>query len=275
MAIELICIDVDGTLIRKDGTIPDENRKAIREAIDAGIHVAIATGRPYRGILHLLQSLDLMKADQFSITQNGALMQNNETGEVVESLSLTMEDVRDIESFVAPYKIPFSYLDVEGFYSTSDPIDAVTQWDADVNKMKVETRATDTFPKDHLFAKVLLHGMPDTLDPFDQHPPEALSRFYSVRSQDRIFEIMHPKANKGEGVRLLAEYLHIPLGHVMVLADGMNDLEMMQVVGWPVAMENAVQEIKDAAREMTKSNEAAGVAYAIRKYALHTSTEKE
>lgn len=268
MAIELICIDIDGTLIRRDGTVPEENIQAIKEAKDAGIHVAIATGRPFPGIIHLLEGIHLYDADQYSVTQNGALIQNNVSQKVVSSIPLSMEDVRYIESLVEPYGIAFSYLDVDGFYTTADPIDPVALWDADLNNMEILTRSIDSFDPDHVFAKVLLHGSVELLDTLDFNRPKGLERFYTVRSAGKLFEIMNKETNKGHGVQLLAKHLHIPMENVMVLADGMNDLEMMQVAGFPVAMANAAKPILELAREVTKTNEEAGVAWAIRTFAL-------
>src|SRR5688500_20215939 len=45
--IRLIGIDVDGTLLDREGRLPDANREAIHDAVAAGIHVALVTGRSY------------------------------------------------------------------------------------------------------------------------------------------------------------------------------------------------------------------------------------
>ena len=74
--------------------------------------------------------------------------------------------------------------------------------------------------------------------------------------------------NKGLGLLKLGELLGIERDEIMACGDGMNDLEMLKEVGFGVAMENAVEPVKDAADYITDSNENDGVAKAIEKFAL-------
>ena len=81
-------------------------------------------------------------------------------------------------------------------------------------------------------------------------------------------EVNASGVNKGLGLLKLGELLGIERDEIMACGDGMNDLEMLKEVGFGVAMENAVQPVKDAADYITDSNENDGVAKAIEKFAL-------
>ena len=73
---------------------------------------------------------------------------------------------------------------------------------------------------------------------------------------------------KASGVTALAEALAIPMEQVMAIGDNNNDIEMVEAVGWGVAMGHAVPALKAVARAQTTSNTEEGVAQAIERYAL-------
>ncbi len=71
--VRLVAIDMDGTLLPDFSTVVSErNRRALRAAQDAGIVVAIATGRRQAFTAPLLQEVGL-RADTPLITSNGAV----------------------------------------------------------------------------------------------------------------------------------------------------------------------------------------------------------
>lgn len=80
--------------------------------------------------------------------------------------------------------------------------------------------------------------------------------------------IMPPGCSKASGVAALATYYHIPLAQVMALGDNYNDLEMLSLVGWGVAMGQAPAAVQAAAKAVTTTNLEEGVALAIETYAL-------
>ena len=89
-----------------------------------------------------------------------------------------------------------------------------------------------------------------------------------VKALDWTLEILPAGTSKAAGLKLLLDELGIDTRGVMAVGDGENDLEMMRMVGLPVAMGNAKQVLKDAAAFTTATNAEDGVAKAIRQYAL-------
>ena len=81
-------------------------------------------------------------------------------------------------------------------------------------------------------------------------------------------EIMAPGAGKGTAVRWLTEHMQLTGDQVMGFGDYTNDLPMLENVGWPVAVDNAIDEVKRACRIIAPSCEDDGVAKTIRKYVL-------
>ncbi|MDU5849360.1 MAG: HAD-IIB family hydrolase, partial [Cronobacter sakazakii] len=80
MAIKLIAIDMDGTLLLPDHTISPGVKNAIAAAREQGINVVLTTGRPFAGVESYLRELHMDKPGDYCITYNGALVQKASDG---------------------------------------------------------------------------------------------------------------------------------------------------------------------------------------------------
>ena len=83
---------------------------------------------------------------------------------------------------------------------------------------------------------------------------------------------MNHTCSKATGVKALADLLDIPLSQVMAIGDHTNDLQMLQAVGWGVAMGQAPESLKTIAHAVTADNTADGAALAIERYILASAT---
>ena len=81
--IKLIALDLDGTLLNPDKKISEANKLAIHRAREAGVKIVLCTGRPLMGIKAYVDELDLLQAEDYSITYNGGLVQKNKTSEII------------------------------------------------------------------------------------------------------------------------------------------------------------------------------------------------
>ena len=95
----------------------------------------------------------------------------------------------------------------------------------------------------------------------------AQSPNLAVSSSSRgNLEITHSDAQKGIALSTIAKQLGIDLKDVMALGDNLNDVSMLERVGYSVAMDNAAPEVKTVAKYVTDSNENSGVGKAIKKF---------
>lgn len=100
---------------------------------------------------------------------------------------------------------------------------------------------------------------------------QKLSKFPMLElvvSTSGYIEITHREAKKGNALEHLCAYLDISLENVMAIGDNANDYSMLSRVGYPIAMGNANEEIKELAKDVTLSNDENGVAEAIRRHLL-------
>ena len=83
---------------------------------------------------------------------------------------------------------------------------------------------------------------------------------YMLFSENRIITIHNKQSTKINGIKILAERYDISLSQIVAFGDDYNDMDMLRSCGIGVAVENALPEVKKAAKEITESNEQDGVA---------------
>ena len=98
MPYRMLVVDLDGTLLRDDKTISEENVRAIQSAHDCGLAIVLATGRPPVGARHALSRLS-PAANEYLITYNGALTTDLRTGRIMAVHELTRQNFDEL----APY----------------------------------------------------------------------------------------------------------------------------------------------------------------------------
>ena len=80
MSIKLIAIDLDGTLLNNDRAVAPAVKQAILAAKAQGVHVLLATGRPFIGAQQYLRELELDKTGCYCLCNNGGLIVHAENG---------------------------------------------------------------------------------------------------------------------------------------------------------------------------------------------------
>ncbi|MCJ1662819.1 Cof-type HAD-IIB family hydrolase [Staphylococcus sp. NRL 18/288] len=282
--IKLIATDMDGTLLNAAHEISQENIDAIKYAQSQGITVVIATGRAFYEASTPIVDTDLVVP---YICLNGAEVRD-ESHNIMSTSHLNHELVERIKSILNKDNVYYQIYTNRGIY-TEDPtrdldiyIDIAKQagQEADVEKIKagIKKRIDNGSLKvvnsyediedvpGELIMKVLAFN-PD-LEKIKAIGAElAAIPSLAISSSSRgNLEITHSEAQKGIALETIANKLNIDLQDVMALGDNLNDASMLERVGYPVAMENAIPEVKAIAKYVTDTNENSGVGKAIMKF---------
>ncbi|MBU5271830.1 Cof-type HAD-IIB family hydrolase [Staphylococcus caprae] len=282
--IKLIATDMDGTLLNAAHEITPENQAAIKFAQEHGITVVIATGRAFYEANTPVAETDLKVP---YICLNGAEVRD-ETFNIMSTSHLNHSLVNKITTTLKKEDIYYQVYTNRGIY-TEDPqrdleiyIDIAERagQKADVEKIKnsIQKRIdngtlkiVDNYDKiedipGELIMKIL--AFDSDLGKIDLVGQElAKSPNLAVSSSSRgNLEITHSDAQKGIALATIAKQLDIDLDNVMALGDNLNDISMLERVGYPVAMDNAAPEVKAVAKYVTDSNENSGVGKAIMKF---------
>lgn len=274
---------MDGTLLNAAHEVSDENIKAIQYAQSQGVTVVIATGRAFYEAQDPIAPTGLKVP---YICLNGAEVRD-ESFDIVHTSSLNHELYQRIRQELDRHHIYYQVYTNMGIYTEDPERDLAIYIDiaersgqkADVEKIRkhIQHRIDIGTLKivenyDHLedipgelIMKVLAF---DTdlvkIERVKARLSEKSNLEVSSSSRGNI-EITHADAQKGTAVASIAEKLGISLEDTMAIGDNLNDKSMLERVGYPVAMANAIPELKEHAKFVTDTNENSGVAKAIYK----------
>ncbi|QKJ85002.1 Sugar phosphatase [Paramixta manurensis] len=269
MAIKLIAIDMDGTLLNPQHDITPRVKQAIARARSKGVHIVLATGRPFIGIQRYLLELDLQQEGQYCITNNGALVQRAVNGDCVAETTLSFDDYLRFEKLARELGVHFQALDKSFLYTANKDISEYTIHEASLTGMPLRYRAVEEMDSTLTFPKVMMIDPAEVLDAaIARLPQEARDNYTILKSAPYYLEILNKRVNKGSGVQALAEQLGLARDEVMAIGDQENDLAMLEYAGIGVAMGNGIEAVKAISQFVTKTNMEDGVAHAIEKFVL-------
>ena len=272
--IRLIGIDVDGTLLDSRGGMPAANREAIHEAVAAGIHVALVTGRSYpfaRPVANRLPSSISL------IVSNGAVERTMD-GAVLARRLLDRHVARAVLDGTRPYRDAAALIfdrdvDRQVVYETMDweHPGRRAYWTRNKSLIAQCVPLEEALVEDPI--QVMFNGAVDTMAvlaaALDRDARGFAVSLTEYRSRDfSLVDITAPEATKGRALAWRAAQLGIAPVEVMAVGDNFNDLEMLEFAGTPVVMANAVDGLKTRGWHVTGHQDDAGLAQAIRKLAL-------
>jgi hypothetical protein len=263
--IKLLLADVDGTLVTQDKTLTEQAVAAARELREAGITLALTSGRPPRGMSMLIAPLKLEGA---IAGFNGGVFVNPDLS-VIESHLLDAAVARETLQLILDQGLDaWLYTETEWLIRDARaPHVAREAW-----TVKFDARVVSGFTEADLKDAVKIVGVSDDLDKVASCEKLALQklgeRASAARSQPYYLDVTHPNANKGAVVLTLAKLDKISPDEIATIGDMPNDVLMFRKSGFSIAMGNASDEVKSQASAVTDSNQDEGFAKAVRKFIL-------
>ncbi|ULG71791.1 Cof-type HAD-IIB family hydrolase [Macrococcus brunensis] len=282
--IRLIATDMDGTLLNSGHEISQENIEAIRYAQSQGVTVVIATGRAFYEANMPVKPTGLTVP---YICLNGAEIRDEQFN-ITHTSHLNPEQIEEVTGVLRKYDIFYQVYTNFGIYTEDKEKDLQIYLDIamqagnepDEEKIRegIEKRLEQGTLKEvddysmiydregELVMKLLAYTSDHHKLMQAKSELKAFSSLAVSASARNNLEITHADAQKGVALKRIAEQLEIPLSETMALGDNLNDVSMLEVAGFSVAMENAARETKAIAKYLTDSNEESGVGRAIMKY---------
>lgn len=264
--ITTIALDLDNTLLNSNKEISATNERVLKQLHQNGIRVVLCTGRPLPAIAHLVQQLDLKQPNDYSITFNGGLVQNNASREILAQTTLTKDEVGVLYQDATQRHYPLDVIGPNGVYSLVEL--GKSTYEASMNKMlPFKNINFAELPADETFGKVVSSAEPQVVTATRAGlPAEIDHHFHIVPSREELLEFLPGGVNKAVGLKELLGHFGEDLTNLMAFGDQENDLEMLQAAEIGVAMGNAIPLIKQAANAETLDNNADGVAVYLQKY---------
>lgn len=272
--VKLIGMDLDGTLLTTKKELTPYTKAVLKRAAEQGITVLPATGRPLSG---LTEELLEFQGFRYAVTANGGRVVDIRSGETLFQDLVPVETARKVLEILGHYdSLREIYFDGTG-YAQEDALKEIGRYleEPPVMEYIMKTRI----------------AVPDLWEKFEEENREldkvqglfasmeerslALEELKEVPGIEitgalrKNIEVNGAGVNKGRALVRLGQRLGISREEIMAFGDGANDLQMLKEVGIGVAMENAKEELKEAADYIAGTNDEDGVTRFIEAYVLN------
>lgn len=265
-SIQLVAIDLDGTLLNSDGEVSDDNIEAIQAARQQGVVVIVATGKSRGSAETIRERLQLDTPGVY--TQGLAIFDAD--GTLIRERTLDKELLKELLDDLKEKDLPTIAYAGQRLLTGSDsearqllhdkfhePLPeilddyeaALGRGEFGVNKLIV----SDLENRDNLRSEL---------------EEKVGDRAGLTQAVPEYIEILPADGSKGDGVAWLLAQLELDPSQLLAIGDGENDLEMLRMAEIGVAMGNADDTVKDSAEVVVATNDENGVAEAIRRFVL-------
>ena len=271
MAIKLIVLDLDGTLLKNRWKIHHKNLIAIQKAYQKNIKVIIATGRAPSSTIDIAKTCLIHEKRGHIICYNGGNIiniTNDNKLDILYDKSLTKEQIQTIIKFANK-----NNLAIWG-YSTDNKTGLINRRSLKVKIMEnfnnlpikqIDENTNESMYKILLFCKKKkqVNSILEQLN--------TIKDLELAISSSSVIEINPIGVNKAAAVQFLCKKWNITPNQVLACGDGMNDYKLIKWVKYGIAMKNAHPNLKKIAYDVTSKNTCGGVAKAIDKYVFPKS----
>ncbi len=258
--IRLIALDIDGTLLDSRDQLTEETGAAVRAAAASGVHIVLATGRWYGSARRWAARLGSTAP---IISHSGARVTRQQPETDLLHLGLPLQPARELAAFMDAHQMmanvtvgPVTYMRPR---AGLDP----ARLPPDINVVTAFLPVVTVEPTSVL-----------VFDPagIDVIPREFGERFggsvtFLVNRTSGTADhltLHHPEVDKGRALALVCNLLDIDPAEAMAIGDAESDTAMFRIAGVSVAMGNAGDAVKAQAGHIAPSNDAGGVAWALR-----------
>lgn len=263
-AVKLLVADVDGTLLDPQKNLTDRVRDSVLKVKDAGVLFSIISARPPRAVKFLIDALQISEP---IACFNGALICKPDY-EVLQEIRLHTDDASRVATLILQHGLDlWIFCGAEWFVSRLNGPHVAGH----VKYLGHEPRYTGPDYTMCTEADKIV-GVSDDYAAVKRCEADVIAacgdRITATRSADYYLDVTHRDANKGHAVELLAQMMNVPLENVATIGDMPTDMMMFAKSGISIAMGNASDEVKAAAKYTTTSNTEDGFAKAMDDFIL-------
>jgi len=268
--VKVICCDIDGTLVKDDKTLSDNNIYWIKKAVqEKSVKFTLVSGRMYNGVKPFYKTLGI--AGPVSCYNGGTLYDDN--GNIVEDHRMSHDLAMEVVKIQRLSGVGMILFNDKNWY-LEDYDDFIYPW-----KKKIYQ------------SECIIGKFEELLSRFDTNkivfmsPCESnIDTIYSLVGEAGLYdgkltpyrlanclELSPCGITKGLAIDALSRHFNVPYSQIMAIGDDNNDIEMLQKAGVSVAMENSVPKAKEVAHYITDTNNNDGVAKAIQHFVFDLS----
>lgn len=263
--IQLIALDLDGTLLDEDKKIPSQTIEIIKEVMDKGVIVTLVSARPVCSMMPYAEQLGL---EAPLISLSGAYITDMKKERVLLRKPVDLLKFREMISIFEERNF---YIKV--YYEEQLVVQEATQETIEYSRIfgvpykAVGSKGLRVLQEPPL--RVFLFNEPLKIQEASQILKRWSDDFHVIRDTDHGLEIVEHTVSKGTALKAICQEFNVPMFNVMAIGNEGSDISMIREAGLGIAMGNACAELKQYAFGVTKTNTECGVGYAIQKYILN------
>ena len=275
----LLALDLDGTLIRRDGTVHPDDLAAVAAVQAIGVQVSIITGRLYSGVRDLAARLDIRGT---VVCSDGAELVDPLTHRVVRHRRMVGQAAADVRGILTCRPLALFLMARDRIaYDTAGLRLAryVSNWSQDLQRVPSVLDLPD-WAGEHGISGVVAAGMAEAVDAavalLEADPRYRVDSFAVRKAPGAKYDSEQPLqallvhaagVDKGSALVDLAGEAGVDLAEVVAVGDWINDIPMLRTAGRSFAMGRAEPEVAQAATDQLVAAgwEGGGVAEAVRK----------
>ena len=288
---KLITVDLDGTMLNSYGIVTENTKNVIKNVINKGTDVIIASGRPIDSIKTIAKEIG---SENYFIAGNGALVYDIKNDEVVYEKYMPKEKVLEIIKICEENSITYNVYTDETILATSLKYNVLYYHKE--NLKKEEDKKTNIsivkdmydYVKNMNNAKFLKITICDDMKSVFNSILKKINKVKDVEVLDvshmsrktitqgteeipieyYYTEITYKDVDKWNAIEFLAEKINIKREEIIAIGDNINDKKMIEESGLGIAMKGSTPYVTEVAKYITDTNNDEGVAKAIEKFCL-------
>ncbi|MGV9745012.1 HAD family hydrolase [Rhodococcus zopfii] len=264
----LVATDVDGTLIDDANRVSERTRAVVHAVVESGTPFVLATGRPPRWIPPVVEELGYAP---LAVCANGAVIYDSAADRVIHTTLLSADElawIADVASWALPGAGLAAERVAESAHDAASPqfVSAPGYEHAWLNPDNTELAEHEVIAEPAIKLLIRMAGttsreMADALAP-------ALAGLVDLTysTDNGLIEISAAGVTKASGLREAAGRLGVAAEGIVAFGDMPNDIPMLSMARYGVAVENAHPDAKAAADEVTATNAEDGVARVLERW---------
>lgn len=283
---KLIAIDLDGTLLNSHGIVSEKNKNAIKKAIEKGIKVVLASGRPMMSVKNIANEIG---ANEYMICGNGSIVYDLQNKNILYDRFLDKKKLLQIIKICEENSIYYNVytqntilaknLNYNVLFYSQENLKKPDEKKTNINIVDdiykyVEKSENENFLKiticdEHevifggIIRKLRSIKKIDVLDVAHMSRKTIKSGTEYKSIAYYYTEITSEDVHKWNAIEYLIKYLNISPEEVVAIGDNSNDKTMIQEAGLGVLMGNSAPYMKEFADKVVSDNDSDGVAEAI------------
>lgn len=270
MTVRAVCTDIDGTLLDRNRELSAKTI-SVFHLISGMVPVILASSRMPAAMTHLQQELGILNHPLIAYNGGYVIRVQHGTAHVYDSVTIPVEVCRSITGLIKGTKIHASLYHGDDWFAPAR--DQWTDREERITKVQAQIRPAekvlDDWERHHAGAhKVMCMGDADEIAYLQQKLLSKHALDLNVYlSRPTYLELAPASISKGSALKLILEkQYNIPVSDVIAFGDNYNDIELLRMAGLGVAVNNAREEVKAIADELTLDSIRDGVAVSLIKW---------